>query len=160
MKYLFPLMLTVLFLFGFEYPVSKECTIKAHLLYGFCHANILHLAINIYAYIKLYNTVTVVKRPYIPVMVILGSFISGYFATTPTVGCSGGLFFLLGIQTGYVLACGYNAWKTVAYVIFGIGITVFMPHIGTLIHLIGFIAGMTIGSIYGGFGTNKKAMTA
>lgn len=160
MKYSYPILLVVLYFLGFKHEVHPGCSIADNMLYAFSHANILHLGLNIFAYMNIYESVTIIKKPFIPIMVIIGGFIAGFFATTPTVGCSGGLFFVTGIQIGYYLASGASAWWKTNWIIIGtIAITAFFPHIGAGIHIAGYLSGMVIGSIYGGINTNRKTET-
>lgn len=149
MKTLFPLTLIVLyFIIGKSYPVSAGCPIENNVLYMFCHANLLHLLINCYSFVILYKALAILGKWEKLYLLLFTGFIAGFFATTPTVGCSGGLFGMLGFYTEWMMMHGRNVWRQIGITALSIGLTFILPHLSGSIHLAGYLTGILIAIIY------------
>jgi len=149
MKTLFPLTLIVLFfIIGKSYPVYLFCPLSNNVLYMFCHGNILHLFINIYSFTVLYKALQILGKWEKLGLLLFTGFVAGFFATMPTVGCSGGIFGMFGFYTAWMVMHGRNMWKQIGFTAVSIGLTFILPHLSGSVHLAGYLCGILIAIIY------------
>lgn len=143
-NYILPIITACLFFTGIKIPVYNDAPFINHMTYYLFHVNIFHLAINIVSWFFLRKMR--LKWWIMNSVVILTCIISGYFATTPTLGMSGGLFGVTGFAYGMVPEKSIPQTSTVLCVIF---ISILLPGIAGIVHLVGFISGYLIAYIYG-----------
>ena len=150
-NYILPIIIVILFMTGIKLPVYPDCPLINRFTYYLFHVNLIHLLLNLIAWVILRKMR--IKWWIMNGIVILTAVISGFFATTPTLGISGGL---LGV-TGF--AYGTNPEKNIKptlIILSIIFISIMMPGIAGTVHLTGFISGYLISYIYGrvrGFGS-------
>lgn len=109
------------------------------LTYPFFHATIWHLAGNMYAAFLLLSDRQVPSRILLPVLyviAVLGAFIVKPFTGLPTVGLSGALFAMGGINF-----YGNTTWRMAASCVFALALGYVLPGIAGHIHLVCFILG-------------------
>lgn len=139
--YLIPT-LCVIGLFIGKRPVFFGCPVENHVLYIITHGNILHFIINMVSY---FGIIKFMPKSYgrllIPFIII--GVLCGFAAINPTVGMSGAIYGLLGMQAIGVVPGGLKfGRKHYVIVFYTIGFSVLIPHISWSLHLAGFLLGM------------------
>lgn len=135
--------LTLIYLSGIptqSYGFYTEAPWWTHFTYLFFHGSLIHLACNIYALWFCLNERTYPKRILIPILyaiTVASSFV--YISDQPTVGISGAIFAMLGINLVRV-PTRINILYMVVILISGFVI----PQIAGSIHLTSFLIGCTI----------------
>lgn len=120
-------------LLGAKAGFSPNSDLGSHYLYSFCHANIWHLAINLYVLWKLKNYISPLSSYMIAVAV---SFLPMY-VTEPTLGLSGFLFASIGQMWGRVSTIRKACKIVLPFVV----ITMIIPNANGLLHLYAFLLG-------------------
>lgn len=135
--------LAVIYLFGIPFQgcgFSVGAPWWTHFTYIFFHGNLIHLACNVYALWLCLNERTYPKHILIPILyaiTVTSSFV--YIPEQPTVGISGAIFAMLGINLVRV-PTRINILYMVVILISGFVI----PQIAGAIHLTSFLIGCTI----------------
>lgn len=114
-----------------------------HLSYIFFHANLFHLIINMTAFYFLFGSVNNKTVTFLASIIIGATLISfGSVDQLPTIGASGLIFILVGIQASKLV---YN--RQVAFIpfftftILSLVSGFLIPHVNGLVHLLGFALG-------------------
>jgi len=132
-KHIIPLLCVVMFFVG-SWPVSFGCPIQNNVLYVVSHGHIIHLALNILGYYSIGNSLK--WKNYLLPFIVIG-ILSGFAATSPTVGMSGALFGLAGMSA--IRNRISLKWLTLTVVF--IAIPVFFSNISWTVHLAGYCIG-------------------
>lgn len=152
MKHIIPILCVVGYFWSF--PVYEDCPMINRILYMFSHANIFHLAINIFSYYMIVKYLKFLKWWLIPLFLVTG-IVGSFGAISETVGMSGALFGLLGFHTAYYKIKGCDIRKQLLWTAIYILVSFLLPHISGGVHLIGFLTGIIIGITYGGIFSNR-----
>lgn len=150
MKYLFIILCTVLSIVNWITPLdfgyTESSAFYTHFTYLFVHANVVHLALNMYIFWKLYDTIMSKKLFYfaLPISVI-SSFL--FSMPVPTVGASGVLFALLGIiyTTNYITKKIYIQNLVIIIISTIIG---YFANVNIAIHILCLLFGLATGFLY------------
>ncbi|MFV0381752.1 MAG: rhomboid family intramembrane serine protease [Breznakia sp.] len=141
----------------------KAFIVSAHeywrfLTAGFLHADLVHLLVNMLAFISLGRILEKVLKPSQFIISLLGSIILGSIFTylmsgnVVSVGLSGGLYGFLAILCLYMFESGVmkNPQARMAMIqTIALNVLIsFMPGIGLYAHLGGFVAGLCFGFIF------------
>lgn len=143
-NYILPIILIIVYITGIKIPVYPGAPLINHLVYFLFHTNLLHLIINIIAWFVILRMH--IKSWILYSIVITTSIIGGYFAFTPTLGISGGLFGITGFAYGTVPK---KSIKETIIVLALILLTILLPGIAGFVHLAGFASGYIIAYSYG-----------
>lgn len=143
MKYLIVPMACVIMFFIGRFPAFWGCSIENRFLYTLSHANALHLIMNLVGYM--------VVRPFIkgrgflelPLVLILG-FAASFGTMEPTVGLSGALWGIAGMNT-VAMKGKARFFATMALLIF---LQMLLPHFAWGVHLLGFAFGYITQLVY------------
>ena len=123
--------------------VSVSSPWWTHLSFLFFHAGFIHFLANAYAFYYFYST-WLFRRCTLPISIfiaILSSFLA--VSTAPTVGFSGVVFALIGINGAYYTSRSYFISSGI---ILAIGLL--LPFINGLMHLLCFILGFIAAYLY------------
>lgn len=133
------------------------CDPMAYLCHQFSHAHILHLLINVCAFIGLMEVVCQTLNPLkITLVAYLASVISAIITsnTLPTIGCSAMVYFLLGVMLS--LALGGKVLKirdrkrmllSILFIVLATVATLFTPMVATFNHIISLVIGLIFGAL-------------
>lgn len=129
------------FLFIDPYRLATDTTSSVNrFLYAFAHANIIHLIINIVAYLLMARHLIQTYGYWIFPFIASAAVVSSFGAIEPTVGFSGVLWALSG-----ALTARKEYWPTTHINVLIITVfTAFIPHIAWGVHAIGFVYGTLI----------------
>ncbi len=155
MKYAFPLICIACFflLAAEQYGFNRSSPTYTHVTYIFVHANLLHLILNMVAYVAVYN---ICKRIKIHRESFIFAFVSAIFASfinvteVLTVGASGMIYAITACIAASV-ASGYKSlinpkafFKFLFTVAIGLIASFFFKSINGAIHLNSFIIGFAL----------------
>lgn len=134
--------LTVICLFSYQYHIGfyEECPILNRLAYSFCHANIWHLAINIFVLWSIQGKLYVIA----PLAIAIYASTLPMCVTEPTMGLSGFLFAWFGIAWGRAK----KPWQGMKAILPYILITMLISNVNGLLHLYTFLLGLVFSYIY------------
>lgn len=101
MQYAFICLCVIVYILcGIELGYSCRSPYYTHITYMFQHASLLHLAVNAYAFLNLYNVLRRwVKQWHIWMVCFSSGFLSSFLAVyeLPTVGCSSMVYAMIGL---------------------------------------------------------------
>lgn len=154
-KYLFLTICIFCCAFGIEYGYTCNSGILPRITYVFMHANLFQLIVNLIGINSMVNSITKITwYPKIITYSIISSIGTTYISSSPipTLGASGILYFLIGIDL--VLrwfGCYFKiSKKKMAYytmfIILFLTITSFSSKINYKLHIINFLLGLTTGA--------------
>lgn len=127
LRYLISVLLCVAYFFFPKVGYTFSSQWDTHFLYPLCHANIFHLAANIFCLLMFKSKLRLYYA--IPIAIIC-SFLPPYL-TEETMGFSGVLFAVLGLAWGSVGRLSEMCRKVLPFVL----LTLFLPHVNGFIHL-------------------------
>lgn len=154
LKLIITIVLVVPYLIGLEIGYTDNSGFVEHLSFPFCHANVFHLLCNLIAIWAIRGNLNI-----IPALVI--NFIASYLPqpptfTLPTMGASGVVFTMIGIQWGAyftreyfkpIIECNMdmlekNAKRFFIFVFLPMTAMIIIPNINYALHLYTLFLGM------------------
>lgn len=158
-KYILPaIWIAAFFLTDVKYMgFSKHTPVYTHITCIFSHVNILHLLMNIIAYLSIHNLcrqtqITKAALPYSFAAAIAASFL--FQSELITVGASGMIYAMIGFLTGAALAGRLTVANRKTATLFLAFITIniiagfFIPGVNATIHLTSFLTALVLSFIH------------
>lgn len=136
------IILTAICLASYQYHIGfyEGCPIFNRIAYTFCHANIFHLAINLFVLWGIRGKLFFVA----PLAIAFYSSFLPMCVTEPTMGLSGFLFAWFGIAWGRALKPLQGFVAVLPYIL----ITMLISNVNGLLHLYTFLIGLYCSYIY------------
>ena len=134
--------LTFVCLVSYQFHIGfyEGCPILHRLAYSFCHANLFHLAINLFVLWGIRGKLCVVA----PLAIAFLASLLPMCVTEPTMGLSGFLFAWFGIAWGRAL----KPWRGFITMLPYILVTMVASNVNGLLHLYTFLIGLFFSYIY------------
>lgn len=136
------IVLTAICLASYQYHIGfyEGCPIFNRLAYSFCHANVWHLAVNLFVLWSIQGKLYIIA----PLAIAVYSSLLPMYVTAPTMGLSGFLFAWFGIAWGKAL----KPWSGFIAVLPYLCITMLISNVNGLLHLYAFLIGLILSYIY------------
>ena len=148
--------MVILYFMGIKAAYTSESGFLDHFIFAFCHANLIHLGLNLTSLFLFKKRLYIIEGIYI-------SFLASYLPVwmisgdEATMGFSGVLFAIVGIKYGVVFSRCKTIQslqntikinrKAIAILLTSVVITIFIPHLNWCLHLYCLIIGCAYGCI-------------